>query len=452
MAIAAGNTVSTGGKKQPDPALCNSVQVHYVADPDHRRRPRPSATAHGWLLGERDEVAIPDLSHIDHKKIQLDRAVASGFSASQATSVEAALATIGDGGGLSGFHDAILHASWAYAKITPPRKRSLKDIKARIIEAVRAAPRADSRSDGEIDRYLSDTFLDTIIRGAFDKLPHVTDGWTPHPPTYPMPTQSDEEHRREMRAAIRKFIDSPHDADSNPLQGLIKSELGSGKSQATADILAEVIPALKAGERPWRFVVGVPEHSLGAELAKRYQDRGVEAAVWWGREYEPEPDKPLCNDLYSVRSAISAAADVEKAVCDNGDRQCPYYSMCQYQQQKPVADKADVVLVSHELLRRRGLPSQISHDVAMIIIEEGFIGDPPVISITVETLSADIKDSPCWMTRTRIINNPDGTTEKQHYEWMDFEVHRKAGKATRQIPQELRRISDRRQSCQTYGV
>ena len=226
--MAAANTTAGHGK-QPDPALCNSVQVHYVADPIIEGGPDPIQQRAGWLLGERDEVTVPDLEKIDYKKAQRDQAAGAGFSPSQAESIEAILALMGDGPGLGGFHDVIRDASWAYARITSTWRRSLVDFKGVLREAIQDAPRVASRSDTEIARYTSDGFLDDIISGAFNKLPDVMDRWKPHPPRYPTPTMSVADARDAMKAAVVEFAHKLRDENNDPRQGLITSELVSGK-------------------------------------------------------------------------------------------------------------------------------------------------------------------------------------------------------------------------------
>ena len=217
--MAAANTTAGHGK-QPDPAVCNPVQVHYVADPIIEGGPDPIRQRTGWLLGERDEVTVPDLKKIDHKKAQRDQAAGVGFSPSQAENIEAILARMGDGPGLGGFHEVILGASWADARLTPTWRRSLDDIKGRLREAVLTAPRGNARSDAEIERYTSDSFLDDIIQGAFNKLPNVTADGLPHPPRYPMPTMTVTEARVAMKAAVVEFSQNLWDGNQRSPPGI----------------------------------------------------------------------------------------------------------------------------------------------------------------------------------------------------------------------------------------
>ena len=94
--------------------------------------------------------------------------------------------------------------------------------------------------------------------------------------------------------------------------------------------------------------------------------------------------------------ALSVMADPETAVCKSRNSKCSFYDECLYQREKAAAKAADVILIAHDRLRLA--PSEeLSKNLAMIVIEEGFIGDLKDTSVTVETLLSDIN---------RISNQP----------------------------------------------
>ena len=107
-----------------DSALFNPVQIHYTACPIVHGGPDPIPQRTGWVQGERDAVTLPDMDAerlaADTAQLRRQTASAAGLSPSQATTVAGALAALGDGDGLDGFHDPLRRAAWMYARETAP--------------------------------------------------------------------------------------------------------------------------------------------------------------------------------------------------------------------------------------------------------------------------------------------------------------------------------------------
>jgi hypothetical protein len=393
--------LAKGHGKNPDPALFNPVQIHYVADPIFEGAPDPVAQRTDWLVGDRDSVTLSELNIASLNECRKANAVASGLSPSQATTVEAALELMGDDDGLDGFNAPIVAAGWAYARATPPWQRDKEIIKARIRNAVLGAPRGDGRTRAEIERYRSDAYLDPVLQGAFDKNPEAR-GWTSCLPTFPMPTETVEQARETMRTAIRDFMANGY-SGAKPRQGLITSELGLGKTEEVLQALGDTIAQLKAAGRPWRVILAIPEHALGGEIVNRARRLGIKAATWRSRHYEPPDGSKMCDDLPSVQLAEAAKARVDTAVCKKDEHQCEFYETCQYQRQKAQCMDADLVVVASKLLTSPPV-KELSHDLAMVILDESFtkVG-LDATAIKVETLSTDItriENQPCFRSET----------------------------------------------------
>jgi P4 family phage/plasmid primase-like protien len=81
---------------------------------------------------------------------------------------QAIMALLGDGEGLRGFNDVLIRASSSYAATHGVNldRDALKDM---LKEAIKAAPKKPSRPDKENKKYLSNKYLDKLIRSAIEK-------------------------------------------------------------------------------------------------------------------------------------------------------------------------------------------------------------------------------------------------------------------------------------------
>ena len=121
------------------------------------------------------------------------------------------------------------------------------------------------------------------------------------------------------------------------------------------------------------MLIAVPTH----KLAKEAQDKmpgGVTTHVWQGRGGKHLVTKePMCRNLEAVDAALEIGTDVENVACKRKQAQCPFYTSCHYQAQKPAAAKAEIVYVAHETLFN--MPEALSDGFGLVIIDEAFWQD-----------------------------------------------------------------------------
>jgi putative DNA primase/helicase len=392
-----------------DQSLFNAVQVHYVAAPVIKGAPDPIPRRLGWVQGAVDTVVLPELNSAalaaaTTKKRQHGAAKA-GLSPSQVNTIDGALALLGDGDELDGFHEPLRRAVWLYAQQTPPWQRDAEALKARLRAATAAAPVDAGKRPGGVGDYLGDEYLDRSIFGAFVRNPQVG-GWETCAPEYALPAGDAAQARARMRAAIAAFLSAPirepsplvlalsPDAVAIPRTGAVIVEVGLGKTEATLSEIATFIAAGKKASRPVRVLYFVPEHRLGTELLERARAKGIYAAAWYGRQHAPEGIGPMCEDLAAVEIALSVAANVGKHVCGpahprKNSSQCPHFAVCKYQQQRPIVAAADMVVMAHTGLFQKP-PSEASKNVGLVVIDESFwqtgLG---ISSLTIETFAQD---------------------------------------------------------------
>jgi hypothetical protein len=123
---------------------------------------------------------------------------------------------------------------------------------------------------------------------------------------------------------------------------------GAGKTTQLIDMMC-----IDMSKDPdYRVVLAVPTHRLGEEIAKRFIDRGFDAAVFYGRDAaDPRaPKQRMCRDLERTKEINSALGDVTKQACKNGSDECEFYKTCSYQAQQRLTPR--VWIVAHNLLFR----------------------------------------------------------------------------------------------------
>jgi hypothetical protein len=127
----------------------------------------------GDFIDLRDDLAQFD-STVTHSKPngeKLDKKKKSGF--------EYHLSRMGDGAGLEGFNGPLNSATAAFAQLH--RTNFDRDkLKEKLRTAIRAAPKKPDRKPGEIERYLSDEYLNDLIRTAVEKFGSAHDETIAH--------------------------------------------------------------------------------------------------------------------------------------------------------------------------------------------------------------------------------------------------------------------------------
>jgi len=378
-----------------DTAPFNAAQPHYIAAPiiEGGHDPLPRRT--GWRQGIESEVVLPVLRHIDAKA----RPTGTG-AAGRVGSVMDALAYLGDGEGLEGFHAPLRTAVMRYAgQVARYGNRDDDTLKASLKEAVRAAPR---RLDRDVENpYCTDYYLDASIGGAFSLLAGDEEIQTMRP-HHEAPGRSVPEARGEMKEHISGFmaralawhrLGEIEQAEKPPEHSALVVDVGLGKTTTTREALAGFILAAMGKDRsfeeivmqgalPSRVLWLVPTHKLGNETLTKMRELGLNVAVMRGREAdEPGTEDPddgkfqrMCLNLPAVEDALEAGYDVEGAACGSpkeGMPRCPYRDQCAYQRQKKVVAQADVVITSHQSLFHH-LPKEISNGLGLVVADESW--------------------------------------------------------------------------------
>jgi putative DNA primase/helicase len=206
-------------------------------------------------------------------------------------------------------------------------------------------------------------------------------------PTYPavnsMPV---EEARLALDQHIDAFIRQADTADLNwaeraALEGLpppawaIRASTGIGKTQRFAAMLARRRPALPC-------VYLVPTHRLGEDIAKYFEEHGLSARVYRGRDAadptipgnleRPKPEQVrMCLEPEKVALARACGQQIETTCCwrrKRGVRPCASYEVCGYQRQLRT-DAPDVWLAAHNMLFH---PLRAFKEASGVVVDETF--------------------------------------------------------------------------------
>lgn len=365
-----------------DRAFFNAAQPHYIADPIIENGYDPIPRRTGWRKGIERAVTLPSL--IPHwRKPRPSRPPQGSAGGNYSGSIEDALARLGDGEGLGGFHEPLRTATLLYARqCARYGTRDDEGLKARLRKLIEDAPKKPGRSGWEV--YQGDDYLDRLIDGAFGL---ILTGDTDTPPTMTpdvhAPTASVEQARSDLRSVIRGFLtrtstwwNTDEAARGDPEHGAVVVDVGAGKSAITRGELPAFIAAQRAAGQPHRVLWLVPHHRLSEEAAEAMRALGLNAAIMRGREAETAPGsgERMCLDLKAAQDAVLVGADVERDVCGTGKEGkpvCPFRDRCAYQQQKAAVKSADVVIAAHQHLFHK-LPSTMGRNFGLVAIDESW--------------------------------------------------------------------------------
>jgi hypothetical protein len=181
-----------------DVSVFGAVQPLYTAGPIFSNCNDPLPQRIGLAIRKRGEVSLPE---IDEKVLR--KLSASGGATSivgNARGFEAKIKLIGDGDGLNGFNAVLISAIASYISGKLPSEINVDWLKVRCREAVKNAPRRPGRG-ADIERYLSDYYLDQCIDSAQSKF-----GQVPIEPLYPAPSMTPTEARARIWKRQIEFL------------------------------------------------------------------------------------------------------------------------------------------------------------------------------------------------------------------------------------------------------
>jgi len=412
-----------------DPVVFRSdVQPHYAVDPLFTNCPDPIRNRSGMLEREHDAVALPERK--EQELVATAKSLGRGNALlDDAHGFEAKLELIGDGSGLSGFHQPIRDAIMAAVgdAIRNGQSVDAEALKARVREATLAAQRSPGRPNSDIERYCSDETLDASIKGAVEKAEaQIAEEWADRTAYYPVPKGTTAEAEIKIRAAMTRFRydaqtfaqDTLADQERQtvelaelaelaagfppqaplihvtPIDSLLITPTGSGKSTLARQI---IVPMLD--DHPGKCVgIGSPRHALNDEHAadlRRRLDGGRTVEVYRGMNAE-DPTAPFENEdpgakrlrmcrISETVGAVVGAGGAADALCKKGDAKnpgCPHFSTCGHLKQKK--KRADVWLFAHNVLAKTK-PSCIGELAAVFVDENprdvfmGGVGGAPVV-------------------------------------------------------------------------
>ncbi len=378
-----------------DRAPFSAAQPHYIADPiiENGHDPLPRRT--GWRRGIESVVVLPEL----RVEALRPRPTAAGID-TRVGGVDEALAYLGDGDGLDGFHEPLRLAIMRYAnRCARYGDRDDDVLKARLREAMQSAPRRSDR--GNLSTYDA-VYLQRSIDGAFLLLAGNTEIHTMRP-QHAAPGQSLEEASLALAEHVSGFMDrsiawhrlTEFEQGQQPSEhSALVVTVGAGKSHAAREALEGYIVAAKGESRsleqqvmegsiPGRILWLVPHHKGSGEALERMQALGINAAIMRGREADepgtahPEYDEPagkMCLNLPAVADAIAAGYDVDSAACGKVKKNypvCSYRQSCAYQKQKAAVKRADVVIATHDSLFHP-LSKEVTDGIGVVIVDESW--------------------------------------------------------------------------------
>ena len=226
----------------------------------------------------------------------------------------------------------MLTAVWAYVREHGADGTDPEALKARLREAIDAAPKREGRA-ADIARYRSDRFLDDLIGGAIEKWDgtgaerHDAAGaMPPQWPTAPLPLP---EAVQLLGRTMGRFVDKAL-AGKKPRIGI----KASAAIRKTGAIIREL--AARPGIRDISIEVHAPDHKLTTEWADRLRDAApdLQVQVIYGRSH---------NDRHGTLCARAAIAEdiaragirvTRRSACARSatstvrDEQCPHFETC----------------------------------------------------------------------------------------------------------------------------
>jgi hypothetical protein len=305
----------------------------YIAPPIFENATDPFPRRTGVMDREFDHVTLPDIDVTELRVIAREQGLGSGLMLG-VTGFEDLLNLIGSKDeGRAGWHEPIRNAVMAYIRKTSLQLVDDEALKERVREAIINAPRKAGKDDRDIERYLSDQYLDSSIKGARErKRKGFISDHTPVSSYAPVSLKDGERMCAEAVAAFLKDADIDlSEAGLDVIEGdlaeqivhAIMAETGIGKTEIILTLLSE---------RPklFRFHYYIEQHRLADEIRERFRKISPRAPVriHRGRSRDELADDgmPMCfedmrqkADLYekaniSVREHLCVTCE-HKGIC-----------------------------------------------------------------------------------------------------------------------------------------
>jgi hypothetical protein len=375
-----------------DAALFRTVQPHYTAAPVFIGMIDPLPRRSGLWKGSDDIVSFPIIEVRTPRESSLSH---TGFSTRPG--FEAKLELLGDrplNPHGRGFHKPLLSATASYAA-THDQSVDRPALKAQLRDAIIAAPKSPQRPRADIERYLSDEYLDEIIDSAVENYaapiravpPHFTSASLPLNEAIPRLENLIAIWCREALASNRAGV---------PQQLGIRATAGLGKSQKLLEKLVESFDESRTVD------IYVPHHRLADEFASALYriidnispDSGpqIRVQIIRGREHVGDSGTAMCVKADIAAEVARAGHEVWGHLCegygkDGNLEHCEHYHSCSYVAQFQDSSAA-VRILTHEYLfiaRSARLPKADA-----IIIDESFHAK----SITEASLGVDRLTAP----------------------------------------------------------
>jgi bifunctional DNA primase/polymerase-like protein/primase-like protein len=205
-------------------------------------------------------------------------------------------------------------------------------------------------------------------------------GWQPKlpaaPPTYASAEDSATTARNRMNEIARKFlleVDKPDPLPNHsnmpepPIAHAVRIDTGIGKTKIVIKRLANL---LKQKQRCGHFTYFTPRHNLNASILEQYTEQGINARIYYGREFDDplHPGQAMCLNLPAVRLAQRCQAEISATCCRNKERRCRLFEQCGFQRQLRDRDSVQVWIAATDMLFHT--QKALGEPVAVIIDEE----------------------------------------------------------------------------------
>ena len=453
------------GFKLVDVSLYNPVQMHYVSRPHFDGLIDPVKERSGFVERENDVV-------------RLDIPLVQPSSVPESTGQKLPTGDVTPGfdnyleriGGEDGFNLAIYKAIWSYLATcrTKGVNGDEEELKQRLRERIASADKG-SRSQANIDRYMSDEYLDDQIRRAYEKFLLQTQAQTARnlPPTYPDKAKPLAETRKDTQDFVAEFMlqtrsswevekqayeqacdewrSAKREAEENgevftapepilpmPPIDVLAPDVGVGKTFAAISQIARYIYRKRyLDKEPFQpIVILAPTIELAEELKSEASRHGIKnVGIMRGRlQSNPEgTSKKMCMDPKRIKAIESFSGNARDHACGTGavGYSCPLYAQCEYQKQRKALQSKDVVIMAHNYLF--GPPPIKNFKPEFIVIDED-ITKSAIPEGNFRNAAQDERDIRLdALTKKRLVPDTKGRSGRENTEFLmdcSYRLHR----------------------------